>query len=75
MVLFAASVYLIQKGKHYFVAFIPAIACTIIALGYILQAPEGLMLSSMIANAISIIATAVIAILFLKKYRKTSSDA
>jgi hypothetical protein len=33
------------------------------------------MLPSMIANAISIIATGVIAILFLKKYRKTSSDA
>ena len=75
VVLFAASVYLIQKGKHYFVAFIPAIACTIIALGYILQAPEGLMLPSMIANVISIIATVVIAILFLKKYRKTSPDA
>ena len=75
VVLFAASVYLIQKGKHYFVAFIPATACTLIVFGYILQAPEGLMLPSMIANAISIIATAVIAILFLKKYRKTSSDA
>jgi hypothetical protein len=75
VVLFAASVYLIQKGKHYFVAFIPATACTLIVFGYILQAPEGLMLPSMIANAISIIATGVIAILFLKKYRKTSSDA
>ena len=75
VVLFAASVYLIQKGKHYFVAFIPATACTLIVFGYILQAPEGLMLPSMIANAISIIATVVIAILFLKKYRKTSSDA
>lgn len=74
VVLFAASVYLIQKGKHYFVAFIPAIACTLIAFGYILQAPEGLMLPSMIANVISIIATMVIAILFLKKYRKTSPD-
>ena len=74
VVLFAASVYLIQKGKHYFVAFIPATACTLIVFGYILQAPEGLMLPSMIANVISIIATVVIAILFLKKY-KTSPDA
>ena len=75
VVLFAASVYLIQKGRHYFVAFIPAIACTLIALGYIMQAPEGLGLPSMIANVISIIATAVIAILFIKKYKKTSHDS
>ena len=75
VVLFAASVYLIQKGRHYFVAFIPAIACTLIALGYIMQAPEGLSLPSMIANVISIIATAVIAILFIKKYKKTSQDS
>lgn len=75
VVLFAASVYLIQKGRHYFVAFIPAIACTLIALGYIMQAPEGLSLPSTIANAISIIATVVIAILFIKKYKKTSHDS
>ena len=75
VVLFAASVYLIQKGRDYFAAFIPAIACTLIALGYILQAPEGLRLPSTIANAISIIATAVIAILFIKKYKKTSQDS
>ena len=75
VVLFAASVYLIQKGRHYFAAFIPAIACTLIALGYILQAPEGLRLPSTIANAISIIATVVIAILFIKKYKKTSQDS
>ena len=75
VVLFAASVYLIQRGRHYFVAFIPAIACTLIALGYIMQAPEGLSLPSTIANIISIIATVVIAILFIKKYKKTSHDS
>ena len=75
VVLFAASVYLIQRGRHYFVAFIPAIACTLIALGYIMQAPEGLSLPSTIANIISIIATVVIVILFIKKYKKTSHDS
>ena len=45
-------------------------ACALIAFGYILQAPEGLRLPSMTANVISVIATAVIAIIFIKKYKK-----
>ena len=69
-VLYAGTVYLIQNKKHYIVALLPAIACTLIAFGYILQAPEGLMLPSMTANVISVIATAVIAIIFIKKYKK-----
>ena len=69
-VLFAGTVYLIQNKKHYIVTLIPAIACTLITFGYILQAPEGLRLPSMTANVISVIATAVIAIIFIKKYKK-----
>jgi carbon starvation protein CstA len=69
-VLFAGTVYLIQNKKHYIVTLIPAIACTLITFGYILQAPEGLRLPSMTANVISVIATAVIAIAFIKKYKK-----
>ena len=69
-VLYAGTVYLIQNKKHYIVALLPAIACTLIAFGYILQAPEGLRLPSMTANVISVIATAVIAIVFIKKYKK-----
>lgn len=69
-VLFAGTVYLIQNKKHYIVTLLPAIACTLITFGYILQAPEGLRLPSMTANVISIIATAVIAIAFIKKYKK-----
>ena len=60
-VLYAGTVYLIQNKKHYIVALLPAIVCTLIAFGYILQAPEGLRLPSMTANVISVIATAVIA--------------
>ena len=66
IVLYAASVYLIKKEKHYIVALAPAIVCTLIAFGYILQAPEGLRLPSMIANIISVIATAITTIIFLK---------
>lgn len=67
VVLYAASAYLIKKKKPYVVALLPAIVCTLIAFGYILQAPEGLRLPSMVANVISIIATAIITIIFLKK--------
>ena len=69
-VLYAGTVYLIQNKKHYIVALLPAIVCTLIAFGYILQAPEGLRLPSMTANVISVIVTAVIAIAFIKKYKK-----
>lgn len=69
IVLYAASVYLIKNEKLYIIALIPAIFCTLIAFGYILQAPEGLRMPSMIANVISIIATAITAGVFLKKYK------
>lgn len=69
LVLFAASAYLIKKQELYIVTLVPAIACTLIAFAYILQAPEGLNLPSMIANIISIIATAIITVAFIKKYK------
>ena len=66
-VLLSATAYLIKKEKNYIVTLVPAIVCILITFGYILQAPEGLRLPSIIANAISIIATAIITIIFLKK--------
>ncbi|WP_405267583.1 carbon starvation protein A [Methanobrevibacter sp.] len=69
IILFSATVYLIQKEKPYIVGLAPAIVCTLIAFGYILQAPEGLGLPSMISNIISVISTVVITAIFLKKYR------
>ena len=69
-VLFSATVYLIQNRKHYIITLLPAIACSLITFGYILQAPEGLRLPSMTANAIAVIATLAITIVFLKKYRR-----
>ena len=68
-VLFAATVYLIQKEKPYIITLAPAFFCLLIAFGYILQASEGLRLPSMIANVISLIATIIITVAFLKKYK------
>ena len=73
-VLFCATVYLIEKKKPYIITLLPAIACTLITIGYILQAPEGLRLPSNIANIITVIATAVIVIYFEKKYRFNKNE-
>ena len=69
IVLYTATVYLIKKEKHYLITLVPSVICTLIAFGYILQAPEGLRLPSMIANVISIIATAILTAVFLKRYK------
>ena len=69
IVLYAASVYLIKKEKQYLITFAPAVVCTLIAFGYILQAPEGLGLPAMIANIISVIGTIIITTIFLKKFK------
>ncbi|WP_298525524.1 carbon starvation protein A [uncultured Methanobrevibacter sp.] len=68
-VLLSATVYLMKKGKLYIITLLPAVFCILITIGYILQAPEGLQLPSMIANAIAIVATAIITVIFVKKYR------
>lgn len=69
IVLYAASAYLNKTEKPYIIALLPAIVCTLIAFGYILQAPEGLRLPSMLSNVISVIATAITTIIFLKKHK------
>ena len=69
IVLYAASAYLKKTEKPYIIALLPAIVCTLIAFGYILQAPEGLRLPSMLSNVISVIATAITTIIFLKKHK------
>ena len=69
-VLLSATVYLIQKNKPYIITLAPAIVCTLITFGYILQAPEGLRLPSMVANVISVVATIIITAIFLKKFKK-----
>lgn len=65
----AASVYLIKKEKPFIIALLPAIFCTLVSFAYILQTPEGLRLAPMTANIISTIATAIIGIIFIKKFK------
>ena len=69
-VLLSATAYLIKKEKLYIVTLIPAIFCVLVTFAYILQAPEGLGLPSMISNVISVIATAIVTFAFFKKFKK-----
>lgn len=59
-----------EKEKQYLITLIPAVVCTLISFGYILQAPIGLELPEMIANIISVIATVIITAIFLKRYKQ-----
>lgn len=58
-----------KNEERYIIALAPAVACTLIAFAYILQAPEGLRLPAMLSNVISVIATVITTTIFLKKYR------
>ena len=69
VVLFAAAVYLMRNKEQYLIALVPAVVCTLIAFGYILQSPEGLRLPAMVANIISVIATVILTAVFIKKYK------
>ena len=69
-ILLAATVYLIHKNKPYFFTLLPAMACSIISIAYILQSPDGLSLPAMFSNVISVIATVILTIIFLKKCKK-----
>ena len=73
-VLLSATVYLIKKEKPYIITLAPAIVCLLITFGYILQAPIGLRLPATIANVASVIATIVVAAIFLKKYRNGKAE-
>ena len=67
IVLFSASAYMMKKEKQYIITLAPAVVCTLIAIAYILQAPEGLKLPAMIANIISVIGTLIITAIFIKR--------
>lgn len=69
-VLLSATVYLIKKEKPYIITLLPSMACVLISIAYILQALEGFMIPSMIANVIAIIGTLIFTALFLKKFKK-----
>ena len=69
LVLWAATVYLMRNKKYYIITILPAMFCTLVAIAYILQAPEGLHIDALISNIIAIIGTAIITVIFMHYYK------
>lgn len=71
IVLWMGAVYMSKKfaGCSFFVALIPAIFMTVNSIAYIIQAPEGLELSTILANITGLILAAVCTLQFFKTCR------
>ena len=65
IVLWACAVYLVRCSKPHWIATIPATFMTAVSVTYLLQAPEGLKLSTSIAYPIGVITAVVLLGLFL----------
>ena len=63
--LWAAGVYLFQNKLNYFIAIVPATFMSAVSCTYILMAPEGFQLSTMIAYPVGIVFAAVCLGIFL----------
>ncbi len=55
IMLWAASAYMVQAKKNYWITTIPAVFMSAVTCAYILQAPEGFKLPAMLSNGIGII--------------------
>ncbi|GBF12304.1 MAG: carbon starvation protein A [Tepidibacillus sp.] len=71
ILLWAAAMFLVQEGKNYWIATIPATFMTAVSFTYILQAPEGFGLPTTISYPVGLIITAAIVIIFALKAIKT----
>ena len=67
IVLWTAAVYLVVKKKNHWIATIPAVFMSAVVTTYILQAPEGLRLSTAISYPVGIVTAAALFALFLFK--------
>lgn len=77
MVLWMGAAYLVKHGKNHWIATIPATFMTAVSVTYILQAKEGLKLSTTISYPVGIIAAVIAFIYFyfsINKMKKTSSS-
>ncbi len=70
IVLWTGAAYLLKNGRPHWMATIPATFMTAVVTTYILQAPEGLRLSTAISYPIGIIAAVVACALFFLAVRK-----
>lgn len=71
--LWTGAAYLLKNKKNYWIACLPATMMTYVCVSYIIQAPEGLRLSSIIGDGAGIIVAVVLFVWFMIKAKKTKS--
>ena len=69
IMLWAAAAYLIKEGKLHWVCTIPAIFMTAVVITYLANAPIGFGLAMDVSTIIGLVATALITLAFLVKFR------
>jgi carbon starvation protein CstA len=72
-VLWSAAVYMYEKGKLHWIASLPATFMTAVSVTYILQAPEGLKLSTSISYPVGIAVALAVFTLFMIKCRRVEN--
>lgn len=70
MMLWTASMYLLQNGRLHWITTIPAAFMTAVSITYILQAPEGFGLATSISYPVGIIAALAVLAVFMMKSKK-----
>ncbi|WP_296645316.1 carbon starvation CstA family protein [Romboutsia sp. 13368] len=69
--LWTGAVYLLKNKKNYWIACLPATMMSYVCVSYIIQAPEGLRLSSTIGDSAGIISAILLFVWFMVKVKKT----
>jgi len=68
--LWTSTVYLIKNKGNYWIALIPAIFMSAVCVSYILQAPEGFRLNSMLSDGVGVVSAIVLFVLFMLNKNK-----
>ena len=74
IVLWAASMYLLRKGKNYWITVVPAAFMSAVSMTYFFYAPECLNLGTQIAYPAGIVLAIVIFCVFLRAAKKQSKE-
>lgn len=72
--LWTGSVFLLKNKKNHWITTIPATFMSYVCISYILQAPEGFKLDSMISDVTGVIGAVVLFVLFVLKAKKSKAE-
>ncbi len=74
VVLWTITIYLVQKGKNYWITLLPALFMTSVVTTYIFLAPEGFSLGTTISYFLGFAMTAIVLILFIVYFVKNKQS-